>query len=301
MAKKKQRKRTGPGRAGAGAATATSSGRARAASNGPEAASPVKPAPASPGGPNRQERKEAARLARERLRRKAVRQRLYRRAAISLVVVGLVGGVVLLATRPKSGSALNTEEKQLLAQAPAALTSAGCGAVETTKDYPDDHDRTHIGSDPAVPAAPPLSSYPSVPPASGPHNPATLPAGVYSNSPPVDQAIHSLEHAAVIIWYSPTAASDPAQEQALAALTDFFRQDRESAKVIVAPYDYPDQGAAGQLPDGKGMVVVSWHHLQLCDKISLPVAYDFVAHYRFPAPKGEAYKGTAPEPNVAIG
>jgi len=48
------------------------------------------------------------------------------------------------------------------------------------------------------------------------------------------------------------------------------------------------------------MVVVSWHHLQACDKISLPVAYDFVAHYRSPAPKGEAYKGTAPEPNVPI-
>ena len=300
MAKKKQRKRTGPGRAGAGAATATSSGRARTASNDSEAAATVKPAPASPGGPNRQERKEAARLARERLRRRAVRRRLYRRAAISLVVVGLVGGVVLLATKPKAGSALNAQEKQLLAQAPAALTSAGCGSVQTTKDYPDGHDRTHIG-DPAVPTLPPLSSYPTVPPASGPHNPIPLGHGIYSDPPPIDQAIHSLEHAAVIIWYSPSAASDPAQAQALAALTDFFRQDRESEKVIVAPYNYPDQGAAGQLPQGKNMVLVSWHHLQTCDQISLPVAYDFVAHYRSPAPKGETYKGTAPEPNVAIG
>jgi hypothetical protein len=299
MAKKKQRKRTGPGRAGAGAATTTRGGSGTASRNGPEAAPAVKPVLATPGGPNRQERKEAARLARERLRRKAARRRVYRRAAISLVIAGLIGGVVLLANRPK-GSPLNAQEKRLLAQAPAALTSAGCSGVQTTKDYPDDHDRTHIG-DPAVPAAPPLSSYPSIPPASGPHNPVPLSHGVYTAPTPVDQVIHSLEHAAVVIWYSPSAASDPGQQKALADLTDFFRQDNEGQKVIVAPYDYPDQGEAGQLPQGKSMVLVSWHHIRTCDQISLPVSFDFVTHYRFPAPKGEAYRGTAPEPQAAIG
>jgi hypothetical protein len=124
---------------------------------------------------------------------------------------------------------------------------------------------------------------------------------VYSDPPDVYQAIHSLEHAAVIIWYSPDAASDPAMADELAKLQTFFGKPSEQTKVIVAPYNYPDQGAAGQLPQGKQMVLVAWHHTRTCNSISLPVAYDFVVHYRSPAPKGEKYLGDAPEPAAQIG
>jgi hypothetical protein len=256
--------------------------------------------PASPGGPNRLERKEAARQARERLRRKAVRRRTYRRGAIGLVVGGLIAGIVVLSTRPK-GSTLNPEEQQLLSAATQAAQTAGCDTAQTTKDYPGGNDRAHIGPGGQVTANPPLTSYPSTPPASGPHNPTPLRAGVYSDPPDVYQAIHSLEHAAVIIWYSPDAASDPAMAAELTKLQTFFGKSREETKVIVAPYSYPDQGTAGQLPQGKQMVLVSWHRMQTCTSISLPVAYNFVAHYRFPAPKGEKYLGVAPETTVPIG
>src|SRR3546814_8016556 len=47
-------------------------------------------------------------------------------------------------------------------------------------------------------AMPPLSSYPSVPLASGPHNPTPWSRGVYSTPPPIDQVIHSLEHGAAV-------------------------------------------------------------------------------------------------------
>ena len=58
---------------------------------------------------------------------------------------------------------------------------------------------------------PPLSTYPSTPPVSGPHAPippGPLPEGTYDSPPDIARAIHDLEHAAVIVWYSPSAPSD---------------------------------------------------------------------------------------------
>jgi uncharacterized protein DUF3105 len=299
MAKKKQKRRSGPSRSGAGATVTTNrtGGRTQQAS---DADSPIKAMPASPGGPNRIERKEAARQARERLRRKAARRSTYRRAAIGLVVGALIAGIVFVSTRPK-GSSLNAEEKGLLAAAPGAIKTAGCDPIKKVGLYQNNDalDHTHIGNADA-PTSPPLSNYASIPPVSGPHNPRPLSAGVYSDPPDIYQAIHSLEHAAVIIWYSPSAASDPAVAAQLTKLQTFFGTPREQTKVIVAPYNYPDQGASGQLPQGKQMVLAAWHHLQTCNSISLPVAYDFVVHYRFPAPKGEKYLGDARETTTPI-
>src|SRR5438093_3453405 len=291
MAKKKRKRTTQPRRV-AGTATAFEGDRAtRSAEKG----TPIRPAPASPGGPNRLERKEAARQARERLRRQMARRRTYRRLGIALIAAVLVAGIALLATRPK-GAALTKEERALLAQAPAAMKTAGCGAVQSIKPYPNNEDRTHITGGSEVTTNPPLSTYPSTPPVSGPHNPTPLAAGVYPSPPDVYMAIHSLEHAAVIVWYAPGTTSDE-----LAKLQTFFAKPNEQTKVIVAPYDYPDQGAAGKLPAGKQMVLVAWHHMQTCSQVNLAVAYDFVAHYRYPAPKGLSYDGTAPETTVPIG
>ena len=49
------------------------------------------------------------------------------------------------------------------------------------------------------------------------------------------------------------------------------------------------------------MVLVAWHHMQMCNQVNLSVAYDFVVHYRFPPPKGFGYKGDSPETGVPIG
>ena len=85
-----------------------------------------------------------------------------------------------------------------------------CSTVRTLGAYPNNEDRSHIGAQGAtgtVASPPPLSTYPSTPPASGPHNPSPLDAGVYSQAPDVYRVIHSMEHGAVIIWYAPTAPS----------------------------------------------------------------------------------------------
>ena len=142
-----------------------------------------------------------------------------------------------------------------------------------------------------MPRMPPLSSYRSVPPASGPHNPVPLGAGVYRSPPPIDRAIHSLEHASVIVWFSPGAARDPK----VARIEAFFDRSSERNHLIVAPYDYPSGGTAGRLPAGREMALVAWHRLQLCDRPSLAVAYAFAHSYRFDLWQTTAYRGVAPE------
>jgi len=253
----------------------------------------VKPTPATPGGPNRLARKEEARKERERIRRKIARRRLYRRSGQVAIALLVVGGLIFFLTRPNAK--LNSEEQSLLAEgsAQATLSAAGCDAVQTIPPYdPDSADRTHIGAA-GFETPPPLSTYSSVPPVSGPHNSTPLTGGVYADPPDIYQTIHSLEHGAVIIWYDPSA---PAAE--LATLQTFFQKTGEHDKVIVAPYSYPDQGDAGVLPAGKQMVMVAWHHMQTCDSLTLPVGYAFVHSYTT-GPKS-AYKGDAPEPTVPI-
>jgi hypothetical protein len=217
------------------------------------------------------------------------------RAGISFLVLGLlVGGLYFFGTRPRGESA---QAAALAARAAQAAPTAGCSGVRVIRPYSGDLDRAHVGGE--LPALPPLSSYPSVPPASGPHDPTPLDAGAYTTAPPIGQAIHSLEHGAVIIWFAPTAAT------AARPVARFFAQPDNTDHVISAPYDYPSVGAAGRLPQGVGMVLVAWHRMQTCRDPSLPVAAAFVKRYAAPGrfiplgrPRG--YVGDAPEAGYSI-
>ena len=217
------------------------------------------------------------------------------RAGIAFVVLGLiVGAVYWYGSRPRPVSA---DAKQLAAQAPAAAVAAGCSAVRVVAPYPNDMDRTHVGA--GIASLPPLSSYPSVPPTSGPHAQTPLDAGVYARPPSIGNAIHSLEHGAVIVWYA------PADGDAAKTLGDFFGKPENEDHIIVAPYDYPSEGPAGELPSGVGMALVAWHHIQTCATPSLPVAVAFSLLYATPtrtAPvcKPHGYEGDAPERCFAI-
>jgi hypothetical protein len=274
MAKKKKRRPTPSGRtAPGGVATST---------RGERNASVVKPAPSKPGGPNRLARKEEARRQREIIRRRMARRRVLRRGGVVALAVAVVAGIgVYVALRPNPAK------------------EAGCGTVQTIAPYdPATDDRAHISVAGTIKSAPDLSIYRSVPPVSGPHSTSPLSAGVYDSPPDVYKVIHSLEHGAVVIWWAPGSAADPG----LAAIQRFYRQATNSDHVIVAPYSYPDQGAAGRLPAGRKVVFVAWHHLQGCPTISLDAAKSFVAGYRHPLgvvnPAG--YKGDAPEAGAAI-
>jgi hypothetical protein len=280
MARKKKRHTTGPSGSTteAGSATTTTSRRV------PDPAT-VKPTPASPGGPNRQARKEEARQRREKLRRMAARRRLYRRGAWALAFLVAAGGVTGYTIYQRGATA-------------RAIEAAGCGQVRTIPPYdPATQDATHISPESDVPEPPALSTYPSVPPASGPHQPPgqQVPSGVYDSPPDVWGSIHSLEHGAVVIWYDPDAPITEANE-----IKDFFDQAEERDHVIVAPYNYPDQGEQGSLPDGNLMALTAWHHVQSCEDLSLDAAKAFVDDYRAATPNPPGYKGGAPEAGAAV-
>ena len=266
MAKSKKKARTRPGGA---QATATKQ--------------PAMPAvaPATPGGPNRIARKEEARRQREVVRRRMAHRRQFRVIGLALALLLVAGGITAyVVTRPSAASA------------------AGCGSVQVTSSYPGGNDRTHITAGGTVSSPPPLSTYPTTPPASGPHDPAPLGSGVYTQPPGIYHTIHSLEHAAVIIWYRPGT-----QSAQLTAIQTYYSDPLNNDHVIVAPYNYPDQGTAGTLPSGKQMVLVAWHHVEDCARINLAAAKDFVKHYRLltgQSSGGLDYRGNAPEPGLAI-
>jgi hypothetical protein len=271
MAKKKKRRPTSAGRSGEGGGVVTKPTRQ-------EVVPTVRPEPAIPGGPNRQARKDEARRQREAIRRRMARRHFLQRAgivALAVVVVAAVGFYVALKPNPAK--------------------AAGCGSVQTISQYKADPslDRAHISAAGEVKTPPPLSTYPSQPPTSGPHDLNPWPAGVNATAPDVYRTIHSLEHGAVIIWYAPGAAGS----SAVISIGNFYRPTANGDHVIVAPYDYKAQGKFGQLPAGKKMVLVAWHHMQLCNAVNLAAAKKFVASYRVTTGQtsAAAYKGDAPE------
>jgi len=243
----------------------------------------------SPGGGanvQRRLRKEDARAQKEAaLKQLRRREALRRIPAVLTVIAVLVLGIYLLNS---NRSTANAELDVLLGKASAAKASAGCSDVEDVGSYdPKDQDRVHSAAD----GLPGLDTYPSVPAASGPHLGTTEPAGVKSEPPTIGGTTHSLEHGAIIIWYAPGAEKSPA----FGPLKSFV--ERNPDHTILAPYDYPDEGSASKLPEGKQMALVAWHHVQTCDDLSLPVLAKFMSEYRTPPIGDGEYKGTAPEPN----
>jgi hypothetical protein len=255
---------------------------------------PAQRRPAAPEGApptRREERRAEAEQRRLAIQRAAARRRRLKMGAVvaSILVVG--GGVAAFAlTRPATVSSAALE-RRFLADTTAAET-AGCGSIQTIDPYPGsaELDREHS------PTLPPLSTYPSQPPVSGPHAPippGPLSAGVYSDPPDIGRAIHDLEHGAVVIWYSPDAP-----DQAVKRVTDFFSRSDEETKVVVAPYQYDQAG--GTLPAGTEMALAAWHHLRTCDQVNVAVAFQYVHAYRLDPDHTEDYKGDAPEPTSGV-
>jgi hypothetical protein len=254
--------------------------------------------------PTKAERREEARLKREEIQRRMAGRRRNRTIGLVLVVVAIIVAVVaVFLTSGGDGTSDSgiPSADTLLSRAASAKDAAGCDEVQETPNFSDSPgDEAHIGSAPEVASAPDLSTYPTIPPASGPHDPTPLPAGIYDSPPNVYQTMHSLEHGGVIVWYSPNA--DAAK---VADLKAFYGQRPSEVsvaqdRVIVAPYDYPDQGDSGQLPAGVQMALVSWHRLLTCSSMSLPVAFDFTSQYGFPVYDGRTYAGIAPEPGASM-
>lgn len=70
--------------------------------------------------------------------------------------------------------------------------------------------------------------YSSRPPTSGDHDPVPAPDGAYSESPEVQQLVHTLEHSRVIVWYATDLPED-----ARGALKAYY--DNDSALMLLVP------------------------------------------------------------------
>ena len=277
MAKRKKKKR--PQNRPAPAAPA------KAGSPEPPAKTPEKPA-STGAHPERKARRDMARKEREKALKKYQRRQIIRRSLTAGIVVGVAVLIISFVVQQSGKSASSSEVEKLVAKAPAAATAAGCDPIKNVGTYqPDSQDHEHITGTP-----PKLDTYPSVPPASGPHNPVPIKAGVYDKPPDVYQMIHGLEHGGVEFWYTP----DVADSAEIKSLATFVKDNQDH--VAMAPYDYPGNGDSSTMPKGKQFALVSWHFVQLCDRVpAVPVAASFMASYRSPTLGGGPYKGEATE------
>ena len=105
-------------------------------------------------------------------------------AVFALAVVAVLVVVLVIKPGDSTDPGVGDTPADLLAQAPDAKADAGCDDVQTIGFYdgvndpqsPDYTDQAHIGAEgSAFPVMPPLTSYPSQPPVSGPH--ANIPPG----------------------------------------------------------------------------------------------------------------------------
>ncbi|HYZ98913.1 MAG TPA: DUF3105 domain-containing protein [Acidimicrobiales bacterium] len=218
-------------------------------------------------GPVRQERKEQARREREARIKRARRRQTTRRLTrwlIILAVIALIAGIFWW-----QGAA----ERRTVQAAEDAARTLGCGEVDAKPDQGRGH-------------TPPYN-YATKPPTSGAHAPSTLDPEVSVYEQPIDetldpQAVHNLEHAYVLMYYSQDAEA-PA-DAVVDALADLARSED---KVILAPYH--------AMPQGRGLAFVAWNRLQTCPEVTdaddaVAVAKGFISQFRG--------SGEAPEPTA---
>jgi hypothetical protein len=198
-----------------------------------------RPAPADGGADTtRRARKADVRAARERFVRRQSRRAAVRRAFTFLVLgTGLLGALYLVnrAAAPKP----------LPAAAVAAASAADCSALQTpAADAP--------GGLHLQPGA--SYSYSEHPATSGYHDPSALPGQprVYTSPVQETQAVHSLEHGSVIMYYR--SSGEGALEQDVVSALGPVANDNHATYLI--PHD--------SLPDGAALAVTAWNKLMTC-------------------------------------
>lgn len=240
----------------------------------------------APKAAERRERKSEVRLQKEKELRRYQRSHFLRRMVVGVLIIAVLGGGIGYLIWSRTEATRKADE--LISQATAAATAAGCGPVETVEAYdPEASDQAHVDD------LPTLDTYRTTPPASGPHSSVTLRAGIYDEAPAIGEALHSLEHGAVIIWYDPNAPADDLEE-----VRQLVRESQDHT--IMAPYDFPDDGKAGRLPEGKQIALTAWHRQQVCDTPSAAVTAQFMSKFREPTYGGGEYEGEAPEAGILI-
>lgn len=160
-----------------------------------------------------------------------------------------------------------------------AAQAAGCTKVETPASSAPGGEHLDPGES---------YTYSEHPATSGVHDPSPLsiPPRVYESPIPETQAVHNLEHGAVIMYYRQTGDGALPQE-IVARLTTVAN---EGNNVILAPY--------AELPDGAALALTAWNKVQTCpDTVTGPQAGDVVRGFI----QAFVCTSNAPEGNVGEG
>lgn len=196
-------------------------------------------------------REQAKRRAAAARRRKAMRRYL-----ILGIVLALIGAVVAFSSIRAS--------KQREAANRIAET-ADCTKVQ---DFEATGSGIHLDEGGTVP------NYETKPPTHGPHAGTSLNARIYetpflnevptgNSAPAITQAVHSLEHGYVAVWYKDLESED------VATLTSAYEG---SKKVIVVPYP--------ELEGRSKIALTAWGRLQTCREMKTEVIDYFIKQYR---------------------
>ena len=220
-------------------------------------------------------REEARTAARERRLEAQKRQKAAERKR-KVRNWALYGGIAVLVL---VGIAFAVVSSRHSTQAFATLSrAAGCTDVEDTTKLAGTTDRTHL-TDAQISSGVTVT-YSTSPPSGGTHYPSPLPKGVYGplstnpkENPNLYEAVHSLEHGYVDIWYGNGLSTDQVN-----SLKSFADQD----KVLVISYP--------NLPAGKSVAMTTWGRLQSCDKVDTDEIQAYIDQYKLK---------TAPEPSAA--
>jgi Protein of unknown function (DUF3105) len=213
----------------------------------------------------RKEQKEALRAERlERERREAAAGRRKRMVGIAVAAVLVIAAVIALAVTLLSGDGGSEQEATPTAGAgelptgtvpPPRLTvfseavkASGCEA-EDYKSEGQDHVEGPV-------------AYKSKPPNSGDHFVTPAEDGTYTEAPPMERLVHSLEHGRIILWYKPDAP-----DSVKGSLKALYEED--PLHMIVAPNaDMPYDVAAS-----------AWTHTIGCPQVK-PEIWDALRAFR---------------------
>jgi hypothetical protein len=237
----------------------------------PAARPAVRREPPEPSRSARAERKELARLERERARKAVARARTIRRVTTLGIVGAAIGVGAFLLFRVASPGAVAAEALELGRE-------LGCTDVQTP-----------AGSAPGGQHLAPGESagYTEFPASSGLHDAFTLPAEPEVHTTPVreETAVHNLEHGYVMLYYR--AEGEEALDQAVVDRLAQIAEDE--SKVMLAPHP--------QLDAGTSLAMVAWNKVWECPAAVSPadaatMAQAFIQAYRGTS---NAPEGTVPE------
>jgi len=168
-------------------------------------------------------------------------------ATLALVLIAVVVGFLVFA---RGGGGGNTNVIE-------TLKEAGCSYKN-----PKSQGRQHVN---AVPAGYKPNSKPR---SSGPHSLNTIIYGTYSEPVPELNAVHNLEHGAIIIWYGPKVP-----ESTVTEINDVYNDDPRG--LIVSPYPKL----------GNQIALVGWTRVARCNRFDAGVAKAFIQAFRGKGPE----------------